>query len=125
MKRRSLSTVLRDARALAGQSQRELASAAGTSQSVVGRIEAGLVSPTVETLESLIEAAGFELRTQLVPRRHADPVIALYKRDVDRTLLRENLRRSVEERLRMHAGLREQGAALREGMVKAQRADTA
>jgi hypothetical protein len=28
-----------------------------------------------------------------------DPVIEVYKRDVDRTLIRENLRRSVEERL--------------------------
>jgi len=29
----------------------------------------------------------------------SDPVIEAYKRDVDRTLLRENLRRSVEERI--------------------------
>jgi hypothetical protein len=29
-----------------------------------------------------------------------DPVIEAYKRDIDRTLLRENLKRSVEERLR-------------------------
>ncbi len=29
-----------------------------------------------------------------------DPVIEAYKRDVDRTLLRENLRRSVEERIK-------------------------
>ena len=28
-----------------------------------------------------------------------DPVIEAYKRDVDRTLIRENLRRTVEERL--------------------------
>ncbi len=28
-----------------------------------------------------------------------DPVIEAYKRDVDRTLVRESLRRSVEERL--------------------------
>jgi hypothetical protein len=28
-----------------------------------------------------------------------DPVIELYKKDVDRTLLRQNLRRSVEERI--------------------------
>lgn len=28
-----------------------------------------------------------------------DPVIETYKRDVDRTLLRENLRRTVEERI--------------------------
>lgn len=30
----------------------------------------------------------------------SDPVIEAYKKDVDRTLLRENLKRSVEERLR-------------------------
>jgi hypothetical protein len=30
----------------------------------------------------------------------SDPVIDAYKKDVDRTLLRENLKRSVEERLR-------------------------
>lgn len=29
-----------------------------------------------------------------------DPVIEVYKKDVDRTLLRENLKRSVEERFR-------------------------
>jgi hypothetical protein len=30
----------------------------------------------------------------------SDPVIEAYKKDVDRTLLRENLKRTVEERLR-------------------------
>ncbi len=36
-----------------------------------------------------------------------DPVIELYKRDVDRTLIREQLRRSVDERVRnMIAALR-------------------
>ena len=29
-----------------------------------------------------------------------DPVIEFYKKDIDRTLLRENLKRTVEERLR-------------------------
>ncbi len=28
-----------------------------------------------------------------------DPVVAAYKRDIDRTLIRESLKRSVEERL--------------------------
>lgn len=32
-------------------------------------------------------------------RPEADPVIAAYKRHIDRTLIRESLRRSVEERL--------------------------
>jgi hypothetical protein len=36
-----------------------------------------------------------------------DPVIEFYKRDVDRTLIREQLRRSVDERVRnMIASLR-------------------
>jgi hypothetical protein len=34
------------------------------------------------------------------PNRTTDPIIELYKRDVDRTLLRENLKLSPEERLR-------------------------
>jgi len=33
------------------------------------------------------------------PPAEVDPVIEAYKRDIDRTLLRENLRKSVEERL--------------------------
>jgi hypothetical protein len=39
---------------------------------------------------SALEEAGLAL----------DPVIEAYKKDVDRTLLRERLRRSVDERLR-------------------------
>jgi hypothetical protein len=36
-----------------------------------------------------------------------DPVIEAYKKDIDRTLLRENLKLSPEERLRkMHSALR-------------------
>lgn len=121
MARKSLTDVLRDARMMTGQSQRDLAEAAGTSQSVVGRIESGVVSPTVATLVHLLAAAGFEVRAQLVRKRVKDPVVELYKRDVDRTLLRANLGRSVEERLRMHDGLREQGAALRRAMTAARR----
>ncbi len=36
------------------------------------------------------------------PRHHIapDPVIEVYKKDIDRTLLRENLKLTVEERLR-------------------------
>ena len=50
----------------------------------------------------------------------ADPVVEAYKRDVDRTLLRENLRRSVTERVanlialhRLAEEARRAGAALR------------
>lgn len=37
--------------------------------------------------------------TPLPPDSSADPLIELYKRGVDRTLIRENLRKSHEQRL--------------------------
>lgn len=43
-----------------------------------------------------------------LPPLAPDPVIEAYKKDVDRTLLRENLKLSVEERLqRMYEFMRE------------------
>ena len=61
-------TLLRQARTRAGLSQRALARQAGTSQSVIARIEAGLTSPTWDTLERLLEAVGFEVSAQVEPR---------------------------------------------------------
>ena len=92
--------LLLEARRLAGLTQRDLAKRAGTSQPAIARIESGLVSPTLSTLERLVGAAGYDLKLSLVPRRVADAVIEAYKRDVDRTLLRENLKKSVDQRLR-------------------------
>ncbi len=65
--------VLSDARARAGLSQRALARRAGTAQSVVARIELGATSPTTETLQRLVDAAGFELRVSLQPKLLLDP----------------------------------------------------
>jgi hypothetical protein len=59
--------LVREARSRAGLSQRELALRAGTSQSVVARIEAGQTRPGSETLRRILEAAGFELLAELVP----------------------------------------------------------
>ncbi len=42
-----------------------------------------------------------------------DPVVEAYKKDVDRTLLRANLARTVEERLQNLARLQRFGRALR------------
>jgi hypothetical protein len=42
-----------------------------------------------------------------------DPVIDAYKKDVDRTLLRERLKRSVDERLRDLASLQAMAEELR------------
>jgi transcriptional regulator with XRE-family HTH domain len=118
----SESLILR-ARRLAGLAQSELARRAGTSQSAVARLERGHASPTVATLERLVGAAGFDLRLELVPRAVQNPLVEAYKKDVDRTLLRENLRKSVDERLRSLAELKEFGREL-ERSVRARRKRT-
>lgn len=99
------SELLRLARARSGLSQSALAERAGTSQPAVARLEGGSGSVTTTTLERLLAAAGFGLEMSIVPRAVDDPVTAVYRRDVDRTLLRENRRRSVDDRLRMGAEL--------------------
>ena len=39
-------------------------------------------------------------RVEMAPADYCDPVIEAYKKDVDRTLLRENLKLTVDERFR-------------------------
>ena len=84
-------------------SQADLAKAAGTYQSVVGRVEAGTTSPSIDTLNRLVRAAGFELKLSLEPVQESDPVVDSYKADIDPAPLIENLRRSADERLRINA----------------------
>ena len=97
--------VLQEARKHASLSQAELADAAGTYQSVIGRIEAGKSSPSLETLSRLVKAAGFDLRLSLDPSEFVDPVIEAYKPGVDQTLLISNLRQSVNDRVRANINL--------------------
>jgi len=53
--------VLREARRRRGVSQAQLAIRAGTRQSAISRIESGRVSPTFETLQSLLDLLGENL----------------------------------------------------------------
>src|SRR5262245_9719575 len=80
---------LRYARRRARLTQRELAEKAGVPQPAIARIEGGAVSPRVNTLMPLLEAAGFTLEVS--------PAIG---RGVDRSLIRANLERTPEERVR-------------------------
>ncbi len=105
----------------AGITQHDLARRAGTSQPALARLERGHASPTVATLERLLAAAGFGVRVTLVPRPPPDPVIEAYKRDIDRTLLRENLRKPVDQRLRELAEHQSFGRELREATKRAKR----
>jgi transcriptional regulator with XRE-family HTH domain len=87
--------LLREARSRAGLTQRELARRAGTSQSVVARIEQGRTDPGTATLARLLAAAGFELRTELTPL----PVVDTHMlEDVNRILLLTPEERLVEIR---------------------------
>jgi transcriptional regulator with XRE-family HTH domain len=81
--------MLRMARRRAQLSQRELARRAGVPQATISRIERGAVSPTFDTLDPLIRACGMRLET-VEPRGH----------DVDRSLIREALRRTPAQRWR-------------------------
>lgn len=69
-------------------SQRQLAAAASVPQATVGRIEAGLVSPRMDTLARLLRTTGHELS---VEARLGD--------GVDRTLIRDRLRMASRERI--------------------------
>ena len=60
--------LLQNARSRAGLSQRDLARRAGTTQSVVVRIEQGLASPSWRTLTRLLRCCGFHLVARLEPR---------------------------------------------------------
>ena len=60
--------LLIEARHRAGLSQRALARRARTAQSVVARIESGTASPSWQTMERLLRAAGFALHATLVPK---------------------------------------------------------
>lgn len=82
--------MLKWARRRSELSQRELAKEVGVAQATVGRIEAGLVSPRADTLVRLLEATGHELS---VERRLGE--------GVDRSLIRNRLRMTPEERIRL------------------------
>lgn len=60
--------ILRDARRRHGVSQQRLAIRAGTTQSVISRIERDHVSPSVETLTELLHMLGEDLVIGTEPR---------------------------------------------------------
>ncbi len=113
--------VVQEARQHASLTQRELADRVGTSQSAIAKLEQGATNPTIDTLARCAAAAGFALRIELVPLSALDPVVERYKQDVDRTLLRENLRKPIDERLRTLAEWQEAGRELQRATREARR----
>ncbi len=64
--------IVREARARANLSQRELGRRAGKAQSEIARIEGGRQDPSFGTLERLVRAAGLDLEIHLAPRNRHD-----------------------------------------------------
>jgi transcriptional regulator with XRE-family HTH domain len=87
--------LIREARLRAGLTQYELAERSGRERSVIARWEQGAVSPSVDNLLEVIQACGFELPLELVPRDEAA---------VER--LRKNVRLSPERRVQRIMQLR-------------------
>ena len=58
-------TLIREARLRAGLTQRRLAEALGTSQSVVARWETGQQEPSLATVARAVRAAGFDVHVSL------------------------------------------------------------
>jgi transcriptional regulator with XRE-family HTH domain len=56
--------LVREARKRHGLTQEQLAARARTSQAAISRIERGLVSPTVDTLSTLLDLMGEELELE-------------------------------------------------------------
>lgn len=57
--------LIRISRERAGLSKRELARRAGTSPAAIVKYESGATSPTVETLDRILRAAGWEIECDL------------------------------------------------------------
>ena len=81
-------TLVRAARRHAGLTQRELAERAGTTQSVIARLETPGANPRVATLERVLHAAGRRLE------------VGEASHDLDEDQLRERLALTPGERLR-------------------------
>jgi len=81
--------LLRATRKRHGLTQSQLAARARTSQAAISRIERGLVSPSVATLAQLLDLMGEELTLEARPIDYG----------IDKTLIRENLKRTPEERI--------------------------
>lgn len=95
--------LVRDARRRHGLGQAELARRLGTSQPAISRIEQDQVSPTVETLERIVNAMGETLRVSTLPLSQPAPGAG----NQSIAELRADYRLSPEERLAQAAQLSE------------------
>ena len=95
---------MREARRRHGVSQARLAVRAGTTQSAISRIERDQVSPTIETLRSLLHLLGEDLELEVSERDSG----------VDRTMIRERLEMTPADRV-------DYGTAFTDSLIRGRR----
>lgn len=79
-----ISNLLFEARTIAGMSQAELASAMGTQQPSIARVENGMVSPTITFLKRVADALGTKLilpSFDSVKQRHLETSLKIISTD--------------------------------------------
>lgn len=85
----SPNALVRSARQSAGLTQQQLADRLQTTQSAVAQLESNRANPTVATLQRALQACGRQLLLEALPEQSS----------IDETLVVENLRLTVAERL--------------------------
>ena len=93
--------MLKDVRRRSGYTQAQLASASGTTQSAIARLEAPGANPRLETLENVLRAMGFNLELtatlpqlderQVIEQLRLTPAERLARFEAERESLRELL----------------------------------
>lgn len=102
-------TLLRDARRARGLTQAALAERLGKSQPTIAELERPEANPTIASLDEALNALGFRLELDAVPRRS----------NVDETLLERNLSLSPRERLKAFEVAHDEVERLRDAMRRA------
>jgi transcriptional regulator with XRE-family HTH domain len=96
MIRMNAGRVLREARLERGFDQATLARRAGTTQAYVSRIERGVVSPSVQTLNRLLSAMGLRLQASLQPLPHGNMTPVELRRDYTQLSPEQRLEQAME-----------------------------
>ncbi len=83
--------LIRESRRRHGLDQRALARRARTSQGQISKIERGVVSPSVSTLDRLLAVMGESLRLEAVPGPRPNRSPAELRRDYERSTVEERV----------------------------------
>jgi transcriptional regulator with XRE-family HTH domain len=88
--------LLREVRVERGIGQAELARRAGTTQTYVSRVERGVVSPALPTLDRLFHAMGCRLSLRVEPLPHGNPSARDLRADVQGLTAEERVAAAME-----------------------------